>query len=52
MRDGELWQFYEVSADFWHSKADRIKTPVVKVRFTPPFQPMTATVCLSNGAAK
>ena len=49
MRDWELQHFYAVSADFRHSKADRIKTPVVKVRFTPPFQPMAATVCLSNG---
>lgn len=37
MRDGELWQFYAVSADFWHSQADGIKAPIVKVRFALPF---------------
>jgi len=47
-----LQYFYAVIANFWNSRADRIKVPVVKVSFTPPLQPMAATVYLSNGAAK
>lgn len=52
VREGELQYFYAVIANFRHSRADRMKVPVVKVSFTPPLQPMTATICLSNGAAK
>ena len=49
VREGGLQYFYAVIANFRHSKTDRIKAPVVKVSFTPPLQPMAATVCLSNG---
>ena len=52
VREGGLQYFYAVIANFRHSKTGRIKAPVVKVSFTPPLQPMAATVCLSNGAAK
>ena len=43
-----MTMIYSVSPSFGHSKADRMKFPVVKVNFTPPLQSMAVTVCLDD----
>ena len=41
--------FYAAISNFDHDKADRMKSLVVKVNFTPPLQSMAVTVCLNDG---